>query len=342
MSTASEPIRPTIVTSGVDSEYSLSDLSAFLREQDYEVVELDFGRVRESVKPLLRKLAKRKTIFITSAHTNLSLRLAERIIPGFPKLYPYYLAPVEIIPMLRPKLSMFVPHDLLSPFGDDNLNERSFLDLYDHVFAPRPQSVLEAELGPGTRVHVAGWIKFNTRKIAVSKSLKLHGDKKMHATKTLFISMIQHFLEKYGLDGFADYLGPILEPGMNVKLPAWKGIEHFEAVLVDRYGVNIIPATDNSIELIGRSDVVLCNTISSILVESVLMGIPTVGLLDDEGLSADEKQRKSKDFPEISWHDYRNRSPFPEGYLAELASRPKNPCMKPFDFDAVLSLINEM
>ncbi len=88
-------MKKKIVTSGVDSEYVLGGLCAYLRRRGWEVIELDFGAFREPAGQLLDDLAADRAIYMTSAHTNLTLRVAGSLGLALASLYPNYLAPLE-------------------------------------------------------------------------------------------------------------------------------------------------------------------------------------------------------------------------------------------------------
>lgn len=330
-------MKPKVVTSGVDSEYVLADLAEFLRSRGFEVIELDFGKVRGCVRALLSDLSACETVYLTSAHTTLTLRTAKMVAPVFAKLYPNYLAPVEILPLLKPRSSIFVPHDLLAPFGDSNLNELQFLDLYDHVLAPVATKDLILAAGVGTQVHQAGWIKY--REQNRSKTPIAFAPSEIRTS--LFLTIIQHMQLKYGVDGFVDYLRPILSPAINVKLPAWKGIETLENRIREVTGANIIPANISSIDLIEASDVVMCNSISSILAEAYLMGKPCICLLDQEGGEPGDKRRKMVDFPDLIWHPYEERHPMSNEFIQSAGATKLPRRIEPFDFRFVESLITD-
>ena len=152
-----------LLTSGVDSEYVLTDLAAHLRTKGWDVTELDFGQFKGDPRPVLDQLKQDQVGYITSAHTNLTTLVASVISPKFVELYPNYLSPLEILRYVQPKVSLYIPHDLLTPFGDTNLNEFRFLDLFDYILSPFPAPALQAALGKSVEVIQAGWIKHARR-----------------------------------------------------------------------------------------------------------------------------------------------------------------------------------
>lgn len=321
-----------IVMSGVSSEYVLSGLAAFLKKRGYEVVELDFAIYNDDPKLLLLSLRDQNTIYITSAHINFSRCLAKYIVPGFPKKYPNYLAPIEIIPQLNPKKTIYIPHDLLSPYGESNLSEIRLLDLFNHVLASTEQekNILRSTLPSTTQVHHAGWIKYtNYQNKPSNNTIK----------NMLFISIIGHLQERYGIEGIVKYFKPLLTKDITLKFPAWKDVEKLEQAIKENTNAKVIPSTKNSIELIKQAEIVICNAVSSIHVESALMGKPTICLLDKEGISMYEQREKLQYFPNIYFHDYSKRKPIPSAFLDELRNTQKEPLLKPFDYEMVLQII---
>lgn len=331
-------MKPKVVMSGVDSEYVLNELANFLRSRLIEVIEIDFGKVRGCVRVLLSKLSNSKTIYITSAHTALSLRSARVIAPLFARLYPNYLAPVEIIPILKPKVSVFVPHDLLSPYGDTNLNELKYLDIYDHIMATELTEELLAMKGERTRVHPAGWIKYSVQRQTYPAIPLVNSE----IRSTFFLTNIQHMQYKYGIEGFVNYLRPVLNHDINVKLPAWQGIEAIESKIYEITGANILPANIKSVDLIEASDVVLCNSVSSVVAEAYLIGKPCICLLDDEGTSAIDKKARMQKFTNIIWHPYQERAPIPPEVIDMACTMSVQRRVDPFDFRMVESLVEEL
>lgn len=326
-----------VLTSGVDSEYVLGALCSHLRGKGWRVVELDFGQHEGSAEGILSSLATAEVAYITSAHTNLSLRVADRLAPSFRQLYPNYLCPLEIISRIEPCVSIYVPHDLLTPYGDANLNEFRFLDLFDHVLAPIEASVLQATLPITTRVHDAGWIKYaETRETAMPTARTVQFPP---ARVQLFISMIEHLRGKYGVSGLIDYLRPLFGANVRIKLPEWKDVDKIELALRETGAVEVIASQAQSTDLIRNADVVVCNGASSIHAEAALLGRPTICLLDDEGGTAEEQRAKLAHLPNIHFHDFRHRAPLAQGLIDKLANSSARPLLRPFDYELVEQLI---
>jgi hypothetical protein len=333
-----------VVLSGVASEYVLGDLANYLRQHGHRVHEFDFADFKGDAVTALGSLDGSQCTYITSAHTNLTRAVAEVLVPLFATHYPNYLAPLEILGILRPRQSIFIPHDLLTPFGDTNFNEYRYLDLFDHILAPFKVPALQATLGAQTKVHTVGWIKHaNIDGKKYTDNTFINNDtifKKSQPKVAVFISMIEHMRWKYGDQGVYEYLEPLFNSNVQIKLPDWNGIDTIEALCKKDNRCNIFPSKGNSIELIKAADIVVCNSASSIHAEANLMGRPTICLIDDEFISESELRVKLDCLSNIYFHDYRNRIPLSDEFLVNIMKKQRpQPALK-FNFEIVNSIIN--
>lgn len=324
----------TVITSGVDSEYVLGELAAYLRINGINVMEFDFGLPVMDVKQALQDMFNHRLVYLTSAHTNLSVRVAQQIVPIFAENYPNYLCPLEIIPLLGANCTtIYVPHDLLTPYGDDNLQEIRFLNVFDHIFAPNDAKALKATIGGKTEVHEVGWIKYNSQNYK-----ELYCSKSSELKVTVFVSMIEHLRHKFGLQGLIEYLRPLMRPGYVIKLPAWHGVKIVEDALRNS-GFDVIPADVSSIELIRRSDVVICNGASSIHAESSYLGRPTICMLDDEGISSDTQRKKLSSLPNILFMDRETLRSITREEMINISMNKSTRAALVFDFDYAVGLV---
>lgn len=327
----------TVLTSGVHSEYVLGALSSYLRHQGINVIELDFGVVKDDVKNKLHQLAADRLVYITSAHTNFSVRVAQQLAPIFAESYPNYLCPLEIMPLLGSNFkSVYVPHDLLTPYGDTNLQEFRFLNIFDHILAPGNAEALKATIGGRTEVHEVGWIKFNSETRRTTRPPEA-SDLKV----AVFITMLEHLRLMFGQQGLIDYVKPIMKDGYSIKLPTWHGVEAVENAMQNA-GIHVVPAEVSSIELIDQSDVVICNGASSIHAEASYMGKPTICLLGEEGISSVGQRQKLSAFPEIIFMSHEQLGSLNESQLKIIAGGKGSRSPKVFDFSYVANVIRDL
>jgi hypothetical protein len=322
-----------IITSGIDSEYVLADLSSHLRRKGWSVEEFDFGRFQGDADKALADYSEGTTAYITSAHTNLTGTVAEVAAPHVRRKYPNYLAPLDFIAKLRPRLSVYVPHDLLLPFGDSNLGEYRYLDNFDVLLAPGREAELQQIVGPQTRVLEAGWIKAanipSTRKPAAGAAPRV----------TLFVSDVEWLQWKFGTEGIVSYFAPIVARGMRVKFPAWHGVRAMEEQFRHHLPVEVVDSGANSTMLIADSDVVICNAVSSIHAESNLMGVPVISLIDDQYHGLSMQISKLSHLPKVHFHDYSGRAPLAEDVIRRLAGQREDLGTGLFRYELVEELI---
>lgn len=328
-----------VLTSGVDSEYVLTDLAAHLRAKGWDVTELDFGQFKGNPLPVLDRLKQDRVAYITSAHTNLTTQVAGVIAPKFVELYPNYLSPLEILRYVQPAVSLYIPHDLLTPFGDTNLNEYRFLDLFDYILSPFPDLALQATLGSTAKVVQTGWIKHAQRGAELAPRTQASPAK---PKVTLFISMLEHLRWRYGNEGLFDYFAPLLNENVTVKLPAWRDVEQIESIFKARSTAQVYPASGNSISLIVGSDLVLCNGASSIHAEANLMGCPTICLLDNEAVTIEDQRKKLEHLPSVLFHDYRTRGILPPQLITKALEAGRKTPAKPFDFGLIEDILSQL
>jgi len=293
---------------GVGCEYVLGDFADYLRQNGNDVVEWDCD-CTSSEKPSFEMLDPARTIFLTSAHVRLTRRVATHVASHFLDRYPNYLSPLEIMAEFKPFFSVFIPHDLLSPYGDTNLDDRPFLNLFDLVLMPNQEVCGDVE--HFCRCLPIGWIKYSENSKPIDG---LQG--KARGLNAAFFSHIEHYIPKLGVEGFVEYFKPILTESTAVKLPRWSGVDKVEAVIRERTGVVVIPSESSSIDVLLSCENVLINGSSSIVAEASLLNKNVICLLDGSVEPMESVVDKLQRFKEIQFHDYRQRSPVSDALLA--------------------------
>ena len=329
------PMRKKIITSGVDSEYVIGPLAQYLRDNGWDVFEMDFGTFNVDPHALLEQLAGEDLAYITSAHTNVTRQFADAMAPTFLQ-YPNYLSPLEIFELFKPKISFYIPHDLLTPYGDVNLNEYRFLDLFDYVLSPFSAAPLQATLGAKTKVIQAGWIRHAGRTPLLNSS---KASDEAEPKVALFVTMIDYLRTCHGDQGVVDYFKPLLGKNVRIKLPAWHGIERIEKLLDEAFPGCVVSAQTSSIDLISDADIVVCNGVSSIHVEAGLMGRPAVCLLDNEAMTMDYQRAKLSHLPHVYFHDYSRKEKMDTAWLDSIRALNCGAPANPFDFKLVEELL---
>ncbi len=327
-----------IIASGVGSEYVLGELVQYLRAAGWDVIEINFSSFTGDVCSLVEQYQALDLVYITSAHTNITREVSTVVFPQLTKEHPNYLSPLEFFQILKPKLSIFIPHEILSPYGEPNIDEFRFLDLFDYILAPYSAVALQAALGKNVKVLDAGWIKYTNNRLPANKYNK---STQYGPQITLFVTIYCYLKAKYGIKGFVEYFAPLLaNKNVKIKLPKWYGVEEVEKMIEKHFPSRVIPAEKNSIDCIQSSDLVICNSISSIHAEASLMGCPAICLLDHEPPGVEEQKDKLSHLPNIIFHDYTHKAPIPEELISRaMENNTRKVTIKAFDFQLVEKII---
>ena len=250
-----------ILTSGVGSEYVLSHLSKFLRAKGHNVIEFDLLKFKDNPYNFIKNLKNQGYAYITSAHTNLNYRLATHISPMYAEEYPRLISPMEIIAAINPSISIYIPHDLQSPYGEINTSEKDYLDIYDYIISPFEEDIIEKKL---TRAEVlyGGWIK-SYKDINFSiKNSKIRN--------VYFISNF-HFIREHYPPGILVNLYADIKKHTYIKFPEWNDVKRYETEFIKK-GFNIIPCRTLSTSVINSFDNIISDNAGSIFAESRYFG----------------------------------------------------------------------
>src|SRR3989344_7236880 len=108
---------------GFGSEYVLHPLYLELKKRGYDCCEIDALNIKNS-KKIINQLIKKPVVFITSSHL-----LLDKI--NFKDFYPSentFYNVLEILALIKPKKSIYIPHDLTQPLIN---KENYFLNQFD-------------------------------------------------------------------------------------------------------------------------------------------------------------------------------------------------------------------
>jgi hypothetical protein len=323
----------TVVLSGAASEYVLGPLEQKLLESGFEVVALDFFRFKGDALARLQAIDGRSTAFVTSAHINLSRAVARYVSPQFHMEFPNYLSPLQIMATLRPAISIFVPHDLLHPFGTENLGELRFIDLFDYVLVPRGTSVPVIDSKSKTIFIQAGY----TKALGRSSPRKLF-ESEDEPKVALFICGLYELLDCLSDSQIIDYFSPLIGRNVRVKLPLNTNSSRLESLFEEKFPGSTLSGEVSSVDLIRQSDVVIANSVSSIHVEADLMGKPVVCLTDESRYDLESQRQLLSNLVGVLFHDYSSRAPVTN--LMDLAENAKarGVSKTPIDFEYGLLL----
>ena len=246
-----------ILTSGVGSEYVLGHLSKQLKAKGHNVIEFDLLKFKENPYDFIKTLKSHSYSYITSAHTNLNYRLASHISPMFAEQYPRLISPMEIISAINPNIAIYIPHDLQSPYGENNSSEQDYLDIYDYIISPFKEDIIEKKL-KRAKVLYGGWIK-SIKDVKFSiKNSKIRN--------VYFISNFNFIRENYSPSILASLYADI-KKHTYIKFPEWVDVRKYETEFI-KEGFNIVPSKTLSTSVIKTFDNIICDNLGSIFAES--------------------------------------------------------------------------
>jgi len=249
---------PTILFFGYGSEYSLHPLFDFMSKRGDRCVEIDMLTEQDCVGRL-QDLIGQPLVFVTSAHP-----LYDQRNFFYYKTERRVVSALHIIATLRPKLSVFYPHDYKDPIKEEEVNYLPQFDLLLWPFDEVPVSYRRL-----VQTVPVGWIKNPL------------GAEEIHSVDgkaVFFLGAFQYYLHA-GIESFYDDFAEMLGSGVAVKLPRWHDSEKFEAFLRAR-DVDVYPSDENSVEIIKSCEIVITHALSSVGMEACHLGRKVIYLRD--------------------------------------------------------------
>ncbi len=313
---------------GIGCEYVLKPVADFLRYQGCECLEADLMRVNYTLADW-RALAKHDVIFITSAHLEKGKERAEQVSKLASKFMPSLIAPLELLDILKPIKSVYIPHDLTMPLG---LYEWKFIDQFDLFFNPLPFFPIYANL---IQTKEIGWIKY----FPTIQTLPLDFSSQK---KIIFVSLFDYLQDSYGLEGLFEYLKPLLDEKTAIKFPLWGNHKEVEAYFRKHSCVKVCEAHWNSVELMSYFDVIIGNHVSSVLMEAAFLNKKVLCLESDLATPCHNYQRHFLGYlPNLKFFPYFNPQTIPPDFFKNMPFKPLSleERLKPFDFEQAFKLI---
>lgn len=299
---------------GFGAEYVLHDVYSEMIKKGHTCIEIDPLKYKES-KEKIEKLKEKEVIFVTSAHFLLNEK-------NFKYFYPsenHFYGALEVMALLQPHASIFVPHDLTQPVID---YEKEYLNQFTAFCSPcEPFTSTYAHY---TKSVEMGWIKYKHKPKTI---LRKQG-------ALWFLSdFILHL--NWGVEKSFEILQPILSQGISIKFPNWPGSDEFEKYFTGQ-GIHVFPSTENSIDLILAHDIILTNGLSSVIAESYFLGKTTVNIMEGSHYG-DEKRYIQSLFPSLHFvptiHEFDLRN-------IQIKKTPS--VLQPFQMDHMVQFLSEL
>jgi hypothetical protein len=246
---------------GFGSEYVLNLLYSEIKKRGYNCYEVDALNTRNS-KTIIKSLIKRSVVFITSSHFLLDDVNFKDFYPSENKFYNV----LQILALIKPKKSVYIPHDLTQPLIN---MENYFLNQFDLFLSPcEPFTSIYSQY---CNTEELGWIKY-TKKSFEKNKIKKRGK------AIWFVSdFILHM--KMGKKKSFKLLSSVLKQGVAIKFPNWDQCKEFEQYY-GKMGAKVFSSTENSIDLINNHNIIITNGLSSIIAESYWLGKTTINITE--------------------------------------------------------------
>ena len=224
---------------------------------------------------------------------------------------------MEVIGLLKPVRSVYIPHDLTQPLI---AYEDYFLSQFDLFLSPcEPFTSAYASF---CKTEEVGWAKYK----------KSVGEKSLALNKAIWLlsDFILHI--KMGKEKSFRFLESILAQGVAIKFPYWPGSDSFEKFFSNQ-GVKVYPAAENSIELILGHQIIITNGLSSIIAESYFLGKPTVNIIEGSHYGK-ERLLLSELFPDLLFVEK-----IKDFKLKNISIKNRQSILKPLNMKKAISLI---
>ncbi len=305
----------TFLFYGCGSEYVLHSLYEEFSKRKYDCMEIDV-MAHEDSRSLVDFLSDRKVVFITSAH----LLMDKKNFSVFYKTENEFYGPLEVIDILKPLKSFFIPHDLTQPLIHF---EEMFINQFDYFLSPcEPYTSLYSQY---VKTEEVGWIKYTGEKASL---------KKQKNKAIWFLSDFVVHLTMGAADSFAK-ISPILKQGISIKFPLWEGSDEFEEFF-SKKGIHVYPSQENSIDLISQHDIILTNGLSSVVAESYLLGKTTINIMEGSHYG-DERERAFAFFPDIQFFEH-----ISDFKLSKIHIQKRKALLQPLDMKKAIQLITQI
>ncbi len=265
---------------GFGAEYVLHPLYTAMKQAGHTCIEIDPLQTPDSIQQI-HDMKDRNIIFVTSAHFLLNEK-------NFKYFYPtesHFYGTLEVMCLLKPAASVYIPHDLTQPVID---YEKEYLNQFTAFCTPCEP--FTSAYAPYTQTKEMGWIKYQNHSNIIIPT---------HRAIWFISDFILHL--KWGTAHSYRLLEPILSQGVSIKFPHWPGSDEFEEYFSQK-GIHVYPSTENTIDLIHAHEIILTNGLSSLIAESYFSGKTTLNIKEGSHYGNDLNYLKIL-FPKLRFVD---------------------------------------
>lgn len=315
---------------GFGAEYVLNPLCKELAKRGEDCIEIDALSVKNS-KNIIRKLSGQQVALVTSAH----LLLDQKNFTDFYHTRNKFYSVLEIIVLLNPVRTIFIPHDLTQPFIQ---YESEYLNQFDFFLSPsEPYTSIYSQY---IKTEEVGWIKYRaspSRRQGFGRQARLRSAsplRTINSNRAIWFLSDYVLHQKMGPEASFSKIAPVLKQNVAIKFPIWFDTPVFEFYFRKK-GIEVYPAETNTIALIQNHDMIITNGLSSLIAESYLMGKTVINIMEGSHYGDMLPYLKST-FPEIVFIE--NITDFNKDIIP-LKARPVS--LKPFDMEKAIKLITK-
>jgi len=305
----------TFLFYGFGSEYVLNPLHEEMKKRGFNCIEINALKMKNS-KKIINNLIKKPVIFITSSHfllDNLNFR------DFYPSENTFYNV-LEILTLIKPKKSIYIPHDLTQPLIS---MEKCFLNQFDLFISPcEPFTSMYSNY---CKTYELGWIKYSNNPIK----------KKLNKNHAIWFISDTNLHIKMGKKKSYKLLSSVLKQGVAVKFPARIPYTYEFEEYYKKMGVHVYSMNENSIELIKNHNIVITNGLSSVIAESCWLGKTTVNIMEGSHYG-NEKGYLEELFPNLIFIEK-----IKSFKLNKISIKETPEILKPFDMDVTIKLITK-
>jgi hypothetical protein len=256
---------PIIVFHGHGSEYPFGPLADEMRRRGHQVIELDMAR--SGWRREMETLKDEPRILVTSHHP---LATSQTYLEYY-GIDDDILSLPELLPLLLPTRSYFVPHDLVRPFHAFEM------PVLRHITSALMPDSSHWFLRRFCEVETIGWIG-----ALKGPEMTQSGEDTADQSRDLEVLFLPSDIANHircGIEGFiADYAA-VFALNPQAKMPRGRGFEAIEGVLIEQ-GCHLLPSNTPLSSLMGPQKLVICSGASSVVMEAASLGAHVISVQD--------------------------------------------------------------
>lgn len=250
---------------GFGSAYNLGPLAVYMKEQGYQVVELNLSS-SDDPQAVIGNLIGKRIRFITSYHLVYDRENFRRATGISHTSY----SVLELMDLLKPEWSVFYPHDL-DPFVTEY--EMPWIDVFDIALLPFRNNQFY-DLARRLRVEEVGLIRKRTR-------VQHRESRQGKAAQIIYLPSDYLLFTQEGSGGtkWMDFFEKNISKRIHIKMPpAGMDVLSDAQTQLRQNGYTLVDAKKNLFDILDDYDLVVADGASSVVTEAALSGVSVVSI----------------------------------------------------------------